>query len=214
MKKNNLLMLMLFSVSFVACSDDDDESPLAIEKEVEIDATAYDKWVYFSFKTGAVVGTSAVDENRDKLDWDIAFHRWDIRTNGETGKGGVHVAEGKIAKTGWDALIEAPTTNYKADGKISVTVATRPKYVFKEVSGCEVITGSMKGTGTWMNMSHLGGGKMSYEYSNQIFVVKTAEGKYAKVWLKGYTKLVDGRKKGGYITMKYAYQEDGSTKLN
>jgi hypothetical protein len=205
---------MLFSVSFVACSDDDDESPLAIEKEVEIDATAYDKWVYFSFKTGAVVGTSAVDENRDKLDWDIAFHRWDVRTNSGTsgsGKGGAYLATDKFAKTGWDALIEAPTTGYKADAKISVTAATKPSYQFKEVNGSDVITGKMKAGGTWMIFT---GPPPAYEITNQIFVVKTADGKYAKLWLKGYTKLVGGQKLGGHITMKYAYQEDGSTKLN
>jgi hypothetical protein len=64
--------------------------------------------------------------------------------------------------------------------------------------------------GTWMTMSYMGQGVRTYEYSNQIFVVKTADGKYVKVWLKAYTKLVEGSKKGGYITMKYAYQPDGS----
>jgi hypothetical protein len=210
-------MLMLFSVSFVACSDDDDESPLAIEKEVEVEATAFDKWTYFSFKTGKVVGTSGVEETREEMDWDIAFHRYDIRTNSGTsgsGKGGAYLAEDKIAKTGWDALTSAPTTGYVADGTIKVITQYAPETLKADVSGSKVITGGPDNLpATWCTFEPGSNGPV-YGITNQIFVVKTAEGKYAKVWLKAYQKLVGGRKLGGHITMKYAYQEDGSTKLN
>ncbi|PIE88342.1 MAG: hypothetical protein CSA04_02390 [Bacteroidetes bacterium] len=46
---------------------------------------------------------------------------------------------------------------------------------------------------------------------SEIFVVKTADGKYAKVWLKDYFNA-DGE--SGHVTMKYSYQPDGSTKLD
>ena len=218
MKKNSLLFLfmtMATMIGFTSCDDDDKASPNAIEKEVEIDATAYDKWVYISFENGAVVGTSAVDANRDGLDWDIAFHRWDVRLNcGESGsgKGGALLSEGHVGKTGWDAIKEAPTEGYKLDAKGSVSIGHRKPTV--ESSKSTVITGGdMQGQivtpGTWLIFSHTNG--PSYEITNQIFVVKTASGKYAKIWLKQY---VNDKKDAGYITMKYAYQEDGTTKLN
>ena len=42
-----------------------------------IDARSRKEWVYFDFSSGTVVSTS-----RDSLDWDLAFKRTDILTNG------------------------------------------------------------------------------------------------------------------------------------
>jgi hypothetical protein len=217
MKKKNLLLLFMALgtlVGFQSCSDDDDDVQLkAIEKEISLDATADDKWVYFSFETGKEVGTTGVEEKKSGLDWDIAFHRWDVRLNcGEsgTGKGGALLSEGNIAKTGWDAVTVAPESTYKLDGELSVLIGHMNPPV--KTTGSSVITGGIvsetdEKPGTWMNFKHLGGGVREYGITNQIFVIKTASGKYAKIWLKQYT---NAEKKGGHITMKYAYQEDGS----
>ena len=137
MKKKDLLLLFIALgtlVGFQSCSDDDDDVKLkAIEKEVSIDATAYDKWVYFSFEKGEVLTKTTgkgVEEKMPGLDWDIAIHRWDIRLNcGEsgTGKGGALLSEGNVAKTGWDALTEAPMEGYKPDEKGTVSIGhTKP----------------------------------------------------------------------------------------
>ena len=212
-------------VGFSSCDDDDKENDIpvnAIENEVVIDASSYTDWVYFSISEGKIVGTSAIDEERAGLDWDIAFHRWDVRLNsGESGdgNGGAYLATDKIGKTGWDALITVPEgISFTEDGKIVVNydMSTMPPGS-KEVSGSDVITGGMPDDDettndcTWLKMSYMGQGGPSYEVTNQIFIVKTAEGKYAKIWLKQY---LNAEKKSGHITMKYAYQEDGSVKLN
>lgn len=61
MKKNFYLLAVLFISSltvFSACSDDDDNGGGASEetvKSVTLDATAYDKWMYFNFKDGTSV---------------------------------------------------------------------------------------------------------------------------------------------------------------
>ncbi|MCL3781967.1 hypothetical protein EMN47_16395 [Prolixibacteraceae bacterium JC049] len=215
MKKKNLFYLfmgLLLAGGFQSCSDDDDPKPVvnAVVKEVEIDATAYDKWIYFSFEKGMVVGNGSVEEKRAGTDWDIAFHRWDIRTNSGTsgsGKGGTLKAEGKTAKTGWDALTVAPDAGYSVDENIAVMKKYGMPPTMVNVGGSSVITGGEKGD--WVIFSHANG--PSYNVTNQIYLVKTATGKYVKVWLKQYT---NAEKKGGHITMKYAYQADGSTKLN
>lgn len=61
MKKNYYLLAMLLVSSltfFSACSDDDDNGGGDTDetvKSVTLDATAYDKWMYFSFKDGKSV---------------------------------------------------------------------------------------------------------------------------------------------------------------
>jgi len=219
MKKNLLLLFLVLGifVGFQSCSDDDDDdtqSNETTEMEVDIDASAYDKWVYFSFEEGETVGETELEEKKEGVDWDIAFHRWDIRLNcGESGsgKGGALLSEDNIAKTGWDALTEAPESGYSVDTIISVVedVSVMPP-LNADVAGSPIITGG-SGEGSWMIFN---GPPPTYEITNQIFVVKTASGKYAKIWLKQYTQLVDGSQKGGYITMKYSYQSDGSTNLD
>src|SRR4051812_30139498 len=53
---------------------------------VVIDATSEDAWVYFSFATGAVVKTP--EKPGESLAWDIAFQRYNMKTNGGvSGKG-------------------------------------------------------------------------------------------------------------------------------
>ncbi|PCH71321.1 MAG: hypothetical protein COC06_01410 [Bacteroidales bacterium] len=215
MKKKNLLLLFFvlgILVGFQSCSDDDDDVQpnKATEKEVTIDATAYDKWVYFSFETGEIVGETSVEEKKSGLDWDIAFHRWDIRFNcGEsgTGEGGALLSEGNVAKTGWDAIIEAPESGYSVDEKLSAIKVYGQPPVTVDVGRSKIITGDTDGT--WVVFSHTNG--PSYDITNQIFVVKTANGKYAKIWLKQYT---NAEKKGGHITMKYSCQSDSSRNLD
>ncbi|NOU58339.1 HmuY family protein [Marinifilum caeruleilacunae] len=225
MKKNKLIMMFVALATMVGFSscDDDDDPVNAIEKEVTIDASSYTEWVYFSFEKGDVVGTSNVDEERAGLDWDIAFHRYDVRLNcGESGdgNGGAFLSEGNIAKTGWDAILEAPETGYSVDTKQSVikNIISGGDFEYAEVGATNVITGGMVNIqagmegGSWLKMSYSPGANgPSYEATNQIFVVKTADGKYAKIWLKRY---VNEANETGKITMKYAYQEDGSKKLN
>lgn len=214
MKKLFLLLFALTAfIGFQSCEKDDDEpDPMvnAIVNEVELDATAYDEWVYFSFEDGKEVGTSDVEETRTGLDWDIAFHRWDVRLNcgaSGSGQGGALLSQGNMAKTGWDLLTTAPETGYTVDENMDVIKQYGMPPTMVNVPGNKVITGDSEGT--WVVFQHTQQGP-TYEVTNQIFVVKTASGKYVKIWLKQYK---DSEGKGGHITMKYAYQEDGSRNL-
>ena len=217
-----LLFALTAFFAFQACEDDDEPEVIAdaIINEFEIDASKYTRWVYFSFEKADTIGSSVLEETRAGLDWDIAFHRWDVRLNCGTsgsGQGGALLIADHIAKTGWDALTVAPETGYEVDGTVNATkdVSSMPP-LSVDVPGSNVITGGHKNQatgelpGSWVNITGYGQGGPTYEVNNQIFVVKTADGKYAKIWLKQF-KNVDG---AGHITMKYAYQADGSTKLD
>jgi hypothetical protein len=60
--------------------------------KVVVDATAKDGWTYFSFAAGKVVPAPANPEA--SLDWDLAFQRYNMKTNGGTsGKGQGAVAD-------------------------------------------------------------------------------------------------------------------------
>ena len=49
------------------------------------------------------------------------------------------------------------------------------------------------------------------EYSEKnVFIVKTAKGKYAKIQ---FLNFLNDQDKSGYLTLKYAFQKDGSTKF-
>ncbi len=221
MNKNRFflgLLSLALLVGITSCEKDDEkdeQKPQNEAKTLEIDAKDYSKWVYVSFETGEIVGTSAFAETKDDLSWDIAFHRYDIRLNGGKsgkGEGAALLLKDKIGKTGWDAVMEAPESGYVADGMIPMVEEYKgmpPKITV--TNGNEVITGGMevlKTTGSWVNAS---GMPPTYNVTNQIFVVKTAKGKYVKLWFKSY---VGSDKHGGYITLKYLLQKDGSRKFN
>ena len=46
---------------------------------IDIDSSSYDDWVYFSLELGEIVD---ILESEDSMDWDIAFKRNNIKTNG------------------------------------------------------------------------------------------------------------------------------------
>ena len=54
MKKMNwfLVVIMLFSACFAACTDDDDNGGSWDGESVTVDCDPYDAWSYFSFKEG------------------------------------------------------------------------------------------------------------------------------------------------------------------
>lgn len=207
--RNSRLFIMLALatlVGFSSCKKDDDEpKPELKANEVSITATDYGKWIYFSFDKKEIIGESAVKELKEGLDWDIAFNRYNIRLNGgKSGKGKAEAVsvQGQTGKTGWDAVTKAPESGYQADDMISVMVGHEMPPTFESIAGSSVITGGKNGS--WVKM---GGMPPSYTVTNQIFVVKTAKGNFAKIWLKQY---VGADKKGGHVVMKYMYQADGS----
>lgn len=215
MKRINLVSLsLLFALAglFTSCEKDDDNVVPVEAVTITIDASDYTKWQYFSFEEGKIVGESAVEGNHSGLDWDIAFHRYDFRLNGgKSGDGmaGALVSTGNVGAIGWEDLVVAPESGYAVDDSISVlpSPAMPPTYV--TVAGSKTITGGMTSenpTAIVFDMT-----TRSYSYTDQIFVVKTADGKYAKIWI---TDFKNSEGNSGHITMKYAYQADGSTKLD
>lgn len=212
MKKANLLLMIPFLMAAViglsSCSDDDDNNTPtpATGKEVTINvASSWKTWNYFSFEAGEVIGTGNADAESDaewkiRTDWDIAFTRLYARTNSGTsgiGLGGViEISPDNTDKASVFAnLLVAPTAGYNVDVTEEVMYAMPPEYYD---AGCSPTINS------WLTVS------MPVGVSPKVLVVKTASGKYAKVYLKGYQNDEGAT---GYIKMEYVYQADGSTNL-
>ncbi|MBE9469335.1 MAG: HmuY family protein [Bacteroidetes bacterium] len=195
------VMLLGVTLVFSSCDKDDDPEPEnndVVSGTITINATAYDKWIYFSFANEKEV---EVNDFSNSSDWDIGFHRQDIRVNcgkSGTGKGGTYNA----GKVDFASFAEAPETGYLLNDSIEILEAFVMPPVKVKVPGDTLLA-------KWIDIKY-GQAGPEYTVSNNIYVVKTADAKYAKIWLKDY---FNDNSETGYITMKYTYQPDGSNKL-
>ena len=93
MKKSMLLVaLATLTLGITSCGKDTPTPNPSNEtvKSVVVNATAYDEYVYFSFEQGKVIKNAKYTDEAIKKDksWDLAFHRYELRTNsGLSGEG-------------------------------------------------------------------------------------------------------------------------------
>ena len=83
-----------------------------IDTLVTIDASSYNDWVYFSFDAASVI---EIDNPENSLDWDVAFQRKHIRTNG--GLGGLGEGAAAVDSTltwidEWDTIHSIPENTF------------------------------------------------------------------------------------------------------
>ncbi len=145
-----------------------------------VDATSHDRWVYFDFSRGSVVSI----ESRRSLDWDIAFQRHRIISNGGAtnprGRAGVI----DLGTAGIDSALVLPDSGYVKDagsGEMSRNRALENWYDY-----------------SWI--SHL------LRPADRAYAIRTADGKYAVLRFLGYY-CPGGRP--GCVTFRYRYRGDG-----
>jgi hypothetical protein len=144
---------------------------------VTIDATAQDQWRYFSFRLGSIV------ENPGAREWDLAFRRYQIISNG----GREFVGQAGIVDLGAMPFAE-------------VTTAPETGYQVTE-GGVDPRNPAIAG---WYGYGY---------FSNvltprpHVWAVRTAEGRYAKMEILSY--YCEGSQPG-CVTLRYVYQGDGS----
>jgi hypothetical protein len=83
--------------------------------ELVVDATAKDAWTYVSFETGVI---AAPADPKASLDWDVAFQRYNVKTNGGTSGPG----QGAAAELGALDLKDTTTAavgSWTADAEIA-----------------------------------------------------------------------------------------------
>jgi hypothetical protein len=123
---------------------------------VTVDASAGDRWQYFSFEDGTVV------ESPGPLGWDLAFRRFRVIANGGHGFAG----SGGIADLGEASL----------DG---VTVVPSAGYTLNSVRS-DTTNGAVEEWYDYSYISHLLSPKP------RVYAVRTAEGRHAMLQFVGY----------------------------
>jgi hypothetical protein len=145
-----------------------------------VDARSAADWVYFDFSRGAVVDVS----DRHSLDWDIAFKRHRMITNGgvtnESGQGRVLT----LARVGADVPTDLPEEGWVAD----------------EGAGDEPRNRALEGWYDYNFLSHI------LEPAERDFAIHTADGKVAIVHFLSY--YCPGAR-SGCITFRYWYRGEG-----
>ncbi len=198
MKKLLLLLFIgLSSLNMIGCDDDDNTSNQPVDAESDsklINATNYSDWVFFSFEQG---DTITVADPKTSDAWDLAFKRFYLATNsGSSGNalGGVYNA----GKVDLSEVTQAPETGYIADD--SIQVYDPAEFAYVNAAGSSALSGWMTFDMTVMPPIPI--------YSDSIYIIKTATGKYAKIHLDNYYGG-DGTK-SGMIEFDYVFQPDGS----
>jgi hypothetical protein len=123
-------------------------------------------WIYFDFQSG---GEVIPEDPAESTDWDLAFQRFHVMTNGgSSGSGEARVAV--LAAADFDALQRAPEGGYVEDSDDGDDDDSDPDYVFEIDDGWYAYDPS----------SH------TLSPRALVYVVRTPEGDYFKLMMLGY----------------------------
>ena len=177
--KNSIIVAMFLSISI-------SEYTL-----VEIDASSYTDWVYFSFSTGEIVD---IEDPQNSNDWDLGLMRNHFRTNGgQSGNafGGAYVDSTSTWSDDWESVYEVPNgATFSTDGILD-TIYDLETHEFSEAPGSLVLE-----TWGWVDLDN----NYQFNYNNYIFIVRTALGEYVKFWPYSYYNDQD---LSGHISIAY-----------
>jgi hypothetical protein len=196
MKKFIFIMPLLAGL-LTGCNKNSDNLPLQ-SQTFEVNSTSSTAWKYFSFEKN---DTITVADPATSTDWDLAFQRYRIRTNGGKSGNGMGAAANSYKKgqSGFDDLIiVSDTSTFVADEEIQIAV---------QQGYATYIVNPMLYTWFTIEMATQG---TQIVPSDDIYIVKSATGKYAKVWIRSYYSATNV---SGYVSFQYKYQPDGSKNL-
>ena len=196
MKKIVFLSIAILGL-IVSCKKADTRQPI-LSQTFEVNATGSATWKYFSFEKN---DTITVTDPATSVDWDLAFQRYRIKTNGGKSGNGMGSAANSYKKgqTGFDALtLVSDTATFVVDDAIQIAV--------QQGYATYIVNSALY---TWFGIELAAQGTQIVP-SDYIYVVKTGTGKFAKVWFKSYYSTTNV---SGYITIQYKYQPDGSKNL-
>jgi hypothetical protein len=196
MKKIAFLLPVLIGLIY-GCKKNDSNTPIQ-SQTFEINSTSTTAWKYFSFTSN---DTISVTDPLTSTDWDLAFQRYRIKTNGGKSGNGLGSAANSYQKgqTGFDALkLVSDTATFVADD--SIQIAVQQGYATYVVNP-EIYT--------WFTLEMATQGTQIVP-SDYIYIIKTGIGKYAKVWFRSYYSAANV---SGHVTIQYKYQSDGTKNL-
>ena len=163
------------------------EEPIGLETlTFTIDATNEEAWAYFSFATGDVV---EVEDAENSEAWDIGFQRTHVKLNGGISGPGMGSAV-MLTETTFEAVTAAPADGYREDTEDTLAIVPQSE------KGWYIYTGPPT---HWI-----------LPLEDRVFVIKAADGTFAKVQFVGYYKDNENKEDSGFVTFEYVHQPDGS----
>lgn len=145
-----------------------------------VDARSHDAWVYFDFSRGSTVQI----DSRRSLDWDIAFQRHRMITNGGATNPLGRAAVAPLGSVAIESAMALPDSGYLADERRGDTPRNRVLEDWYDYSWTSHVLNPAEGA----------------------FAIRTADGNYAVVRFRGYY-CPGGRP--GCVTFRYRYRGDG-----
>ncbi|GAB6012767.1 HmuY family protein [Viscerimonas tarda] len=202
---------------FPSCDNKDDLFQKTEPKEglAIVDCTSYTQWNFFSFSKGEIIGTCDAGNDadnevwRNRSDWDLAFHRQDVKTNSGvsgTGKAGILEYNFDSQPFDFERVTLAPEDGYLVDVQDSI-IYDMSQMMQGKIG--YVHTGLTQVTKRWAVLEDMQNSK--WVYAQKVFIVRTADGKYAKIYLKNFKSDAGA---SGVVTMQYVYQPDGTRDLD
>ena len=163
------------------------DAPIGLETfTFTINATNREAWVYFSLASGDTVDVADAENSEA---WDIGFQRTQVKLNGGIsgpGMGSVVM----LTETTFEAVTEAPADGYLADTEDTLAIVPQSE------KGWYIYTGP---PAHWI-----------LPLEDRVFVIKAADGTFAKIRFIGYYKDNENKKDSGFVTFEYVHQPDGS----
>lgn len=199
--KSSLLVTLVISILILASCKKDNPFENNVGSEAKtvtfLNAQSYTDWVYFSFDKNAVV---SIGDFRNSMEWDIAFHRGDIRLNG--GDSGIGLGEAiNTKKKDWKEVTTAPVSGYTKDNVGKITIEFVGDGVIEDDQPFSQIAT------TWLTVD-ISDPPPKYTLNNWVYVVKSADGRYVKLHLYD-NKNEKGE--AGYVSFNYQINEKGET---
>ena len=188
------IMILGAAMSLSACNgmfegiyDDPIEAEMEIKESSfsQINATEYTNWVYIDLSERKATTVEIGEEHKSEIpaEWDLAIHRYDIKTN-----------EGAAFQTTYTSI-----DDLKASGKLPA----EENFVKDEWTTDKIaidMSGMMEG-----NIKYTEDYRNDYTMSNQVYLIRLKDNTYAAIRFTNYT---NARGIKGYIDFDFLYPLD------
>ena len=131
------------------------------------------------------------------IEWHIAIHRFDIKTNGGAA----------VATTAKDfaSVTEWPIDGYQKDVQVKNKLITDMSGMMKGEIGYAAASDYNEVLSAWLTKTPTGSmPPYTYDPTNIVYIVKNADGSYAKLLFTDYS---NDEGTTGHVTFSYEYQE-------
>ncbi|MEQ1586400.1 MAG: HmuY family protein [Cyclobacteriaceae bacterium] len=210
----SIVLIAGFVAAFTGCSENEDPLPVVATTFTNLAAdpgTGFNptngqptgltrQFTFFSFKSGDIVAHADSATNK----WDLGFNGTTIIVNSATS--GPGTSQAQVVSGIFDELAMAPTDSYKLDNDVA-PIAGAPN------ANLAIPTGSGQG---WYTYD--GANMVNKPTAGKIIVVKTSEGRYAKMEILSYYKDAPANptfnNTARYYTFRYVYQPNETNSFN